>query len=104
MYCPFLIDLYEETFSLVYDLTNKSISQEMWQMLELIYQVFKKNGTDYFIDIMPALHNYVTVDTNEFLSNPNRLLAMFDMCKTVSILELFVNSVVDTYVYIYNKK
>lgn len=60
----------------------------MWQMLELVYQVFKKNGTDYFIDIMPALHNYVTVDTMEFLSNPNRLLAMFDMCKTVGILQL----------------
>lgn len=56
----------------------------MWQMLELIYQVFKKDGVDYFIDIMPALHNYVTVDTPAFLSNPNRLLAILDMCKTVS--------------------
>jgi len=56
----------------------------MWQMLELIYQVFKKDGIDYFIDIMPALHNYVTVDTPAFLSNPNRLLAILDMCKTVS--------------------
>ncbi|XP_055373392.1 importin-7 [Condylostylus longicornis] len=78
-----ITEFYEETFSLVYDLTSKSISPEMWQMLELIYQVFKKNGVDYFIDIMPALHNYVTVDTPAFLSNPNRLLAMFDMCKTM---------------------
>ena len=77
------IDFYEETFSLVYDLTAKSITPEMWQMLELIYQVFKKDGIDYFVDIMPVLHNYVTVDTKEFLSNPNRLLALFDMCKTV---------------------
>lgn len=69
---------------MVYDLTSKSISAEMWQMLELIYQVFKKDGVDYFIDIMPALHNYVTVDTPAFLSNPNRLLAILDMCKTVS--------------------
>lgn len=57
-------------------------------MMELIYQVFKKDGIDYFIDIMPALHNYVTVDTPAFLSNPNRLLAMFDMCKTVSEIHL----------------
>uniref|UniRef100_A0A1A9VN34 Importin N-terminal domain-containing protein n=1 Tax=Glossina austeni TaxID=7395 RepID=A0A1A9VN34_GLOAU len=78
-----ITDFYEETFSLVYDLTAKSISAEMWQMLELIYQVFKKDGMDYFIDIMPALHNYVTVDTPAFLSNPNRLLAMFDMCKSM---------------------
>ncbi|XP_030570286.1 importin-7 [Drosophila novamexicana] len=78
-----ITDFYEETFSLVYDLTSKSISAEMWQMLELIYQVFKKDGVDYFIDIMPALHNYVTVDTPAFLSNPNRLLAILDMCKTM---------------------
>ena len=78
-----ITDFYEETFSLVYDLTMKTITPEMWQMLELIYQVFKKDGIDYFIDIMPALHNYVTVDTPAFLSNPNRLLAMFDMCKTM---------------------
>ncbi|XP_037934798.1 importin-7 isoform X2 [Teleopsis dalmanni] len=78
-----ITDFYEETFSLVYDLTAKSISPEMWQMLELIYQVFKKDGMDYFIDLMPTLHNYVTVDTPAFLSNPNRLLAMFDMAKTM---------------------
>ncbi|XP_017479021.1 PREDICTED: importin-7 [Rhagoletis zephyria] len=78
-----ITDFYEETFSLVFDLTAKAISPEMWQMMELIYQVFKKDGVDYFIDIMPALHNYVTVDTPAFLSNPNRLLAMFDMCKTM---------------------
>lgn len=55
----------------------------MWQMLELIYQVFKKNGFDYFMDMMPALHNYVTVDTAAFLSNQNHVLAIFDMCKSV---------------------
>lgn len=79
-----ITDFYEETFSLVFDLTSKAVSPEMWQMLELIYQVFKKDGMDYFIDMMPALHNYVIVDTPAFLSNPNRLLAMYDMCKTVS--------------------
>lgn len=68
----------------MFDLTSKTISPEMWQMLELIYQVFKKDGLDYFVDVMPALHNYVTVDTNAFLADPNRLLAIFDMCKTVS--------------------
>ena len=77
-------EFYEETFSLVYDLTAKTISPDMWQMLELIYQVFKKDGYDYFLDLMPALHNYVTVDTDAFLSNPNYILAIFDMCKSVS--------------------
>lgn len=56
-------------------------------MLELIYQVFKKDGFDYFVDMMPALHNYVTVDTPAFLSNENHVLAIFDMCKSVSETE-----------------
>lgn len=55
----------------------------MWKVLELIYQVFQKNGFDHFVDMMPALHNYVTVDTPAFLSNENHMLAMFNMAKAV---------------------
>jgi hypothetical protein len=47
--------------------------------------VFQKDGFDYFTDMMPALHNYVTVDTPVFLSNENYILAMFNICKAVSI-------------------
>lgn len=78
-----MTEFYEEAFSLAYDLTSKTISADMWKMLELIYQVFKKDGIDYFLDLMPALHNYITVDTPAFLSNQNYALAIFDMCKTV---------------------
>ncbi|XP_055706961.1 importin-7 isoform X2 [Phlebotomus papatasi] len=78
-----VIEFYEEACSLVYDLTAKVITPDMWQMLELIYQVFQKDGYDYFVDMMPALHNYVTVDTEAFLSNQNHLIAMFNMCKSI---------------------
>lgn len=71
--------------SLVYDLTSKKISADMWKILELMYQLFQKDGFDYFIDMMPALHNYIIVDTPAFLSNENYILAMFNMCKAVSI-------------------
>lgn len=77
------IEFYEEALSLVYDLTSKKISPDMWKVLELIYQVFQKNGFDHFVDMMPALHNYVTVDTPAFLSNENHMLAMFNMAKAV---------------------
>lgn len=59
----------------------------MWKMLELLYQVFKKDAFDYFLDLMPALHNYVTVDTPAFLSNESYVYAIFDMCKTVCTIE-----------------
>ncbi|XP_067012437.2 importin-7 [Anabrus simplex] len=78
-----VMEFYEEALSLVYDLTSKSISPDMWKVLELMYQVFQKDGFDYFTDMMPPLHNYVTVDTEQFLSNENYILAMFNMCKAV---------------------
>ncbi|KAK7864998.1 hypothetical protein R5R35_000025 [Gryllus longicercus] len=78
-----VMEFYEEALSLVYDLTSKSISPDMWKVLELMYQVFQKDGIDYFTDMMPALHNYVTVDTPAFLSNENHILAMFNMCKAI---------------------
>ncbi|XP_014261678.1 importin-7 isoform X2 [Cimex lectularius] len=78
-----LMEFYEEAMSLVYDLTTKSISEDMWKVFEHMYRVFEENGLDYFTDMMPALHNYVTVDTPAFLSNQDRLLAMYKMCKAV---------------------
>ncbi|XP_020286261.1 importin-7 [Pseudomyrmex gracilis] len=78
-----VMEFYEEALSLVCDLTTKSISEDMWKILELMYQLFQKDGIDYFTDMMPALHNYITVDTQAFLSNENHILAMFNMCKVI---------------------
>lgn len=46
-------------------------------------QMFINDGLDHFTDMMPALHNYITIDTDAFLSNENRLLAIYNMCKEV---------------------
>lgn len=79
------LEFYEEALSLVYDLTGKTISEDMWKVLEMMYQLFQKDGFEYFTDMMPALHNYITVDTPAFLSNENHVLAMFNMCKAVCL-------------------
>ncbi|KAJ2954128.1 hypothetical protein O0L34_g2350 [Tuta absoluta] len=78
-----IIEYYEEAMTLLCNLTENSISEDMWKVLELLYQVFEKEGFDYFTDMMPVLHNYITVDTNAFLSNENHILAMFNMCKAI---------------------
>ncbi|XP_038216767.1 importin-7 isoform X1 [Zerene cesonia] len=78
-----IIEYYEEAMILLCTLTSKSISEDMWKVLEMLYQVFEKEGFDYFTDMMPVLHNYITVDTNAFLSNENHILAMFNMVKAV---------------------
>lgn len=38
----------------------------------------------YFVEMMPALHNYIIVDTPTFLSNPENLQIIYNMCKQVS--------------------
>ena len=69
--------------SLSCDLTTKHISADMWKMLEVMYTVFTRDGFDYFSDLMPTLHNYITVDTKAFLANPDYMMAMYNMAKTM---------------------
>lgn len=80
-----LNEFYEEVLSIVYDLTSKHITADMWKVFELLYQVFMKSALDHFTDMMPALHNYIVVDTEGFLADEQRLLAIYNMCKEVSI-------------------
>lgn len=77
-----MIDFYDETFNLVTTLSYNSISPRLWQLFGLIYQVFKKDST-YFTEMMPALHNFITVDPKAFLSNRDHVLAIYDMCKQI---------------------
>ena len=80
-----IMEFYEEAFSLTYDLTTTKISDNMWEMFKLIFQVFERDGQDYFVDMMPALHNYVTIDTEAFLTRGNGQrefpTMVFNMCK-----------------------
>merc|ERR1712106_325786 len=78
-----IMEFYEEAMSLSCDLTTKQISQHMWGMLEVMYGVFQRDGFDYFSDMMPALHNYITVDTKAFLARPDYIMAMYNMAKAL---------------------
>lgn len=76
-------EFYEEALTLVHSLSCNSISADMWKVFQLIYQTFLKDGFEFFTDMMPALHNFIRVDTPAFVSNENHLLAMYNMCKAV---------------------
>jgi len=44
------------------------------------------------VDMMPALHNYVTVDPAAFLSDTKRMEMIYNICKTVNTsFSLFVS-------------
>uniref|UniRef100_A0AAR2LL41 Importin N-terminal domain-containing protein n=1 Tax=Pygocentrus nattereri TaxID=42514 RepID=A0AAR2LL41_PYGNA len=78
-----IIEFYEEILSLAFGLTCQTISPQMWQLLGVLYDVFQHDCFDYFTDMMPLLHNYVTVDTDTLLSNPKHLEVIYTMCKKV---------------------
>lgn len=78
-----VMDFYEEVLNLVYSLTCSQISQQMWEVYNLIVDMFKREGIDYFVEMMPPLHNYVTIDTAAFLAVPDRIESAYYMCKEV---------------------
>uniref|UniRef100_A0A8C2ZX50 Importin 8 n=1 Tax=Cyclopterus lumpus TaxID=8103 RepID=A0A8C2ZX50_CYCLU len=61
---------------------------KMWQLLGVLYEVFQHDCFDYFTDMMPLLHNYVTVDTDMLLSNPKHLEVIYSMCKKGQVLTI----------------
>ncbi|XP_072278432.1 importin-7 isoform X2 [Pyxicephalus adspersus] len=78
-----VLEFYEEIFSLAHSLTCQQVSPQMWQLLSLVFEVFQQDGFDYFTDMMPLLHNYVTVDTDTLLSDTKYLEMIYSMCKKV---------------------
>lgn len=75
-----MLELYEEAMTLLTTLSLNVVSENMWKMLPLLYNIFKKEGVDYFTDMMPILHNYATVDPNGLISDADRFAAIFEMC------------------------
>ncbi|XP_047481954.1 importin-7-like isoform X1 [Penaeus chinensis] len=78
-----VMEFYEEALALIYSLTSTRISPDLWKCFEMMYQMFKVDGFDYFTEMMPALHNYITVDTEGFLSSEARVAAVFEMSKSI---------------------
>uniref|UniRef100_A0AAR2JQA3 Importin N-terminal domain-containing protein n=1 Tax=Pygocentrus nattereri TaxID=42514 RepID=A0AAR2JQA3_PYGNA len=78
-----VLEFYEEILSLAHSLTCQQVSPQMWQLLPLVYEVFQQDGFDYFTDMMPLLHNYITVDTDTLLSDTKYLEIIYSMCKKV---------------------
>jgi len=46
-------------------------------------------------EMMPCLHNYITVDTPAFLANPKNLEIIYNMCKKVITFEFVLRVILD---------
>ncbi|XP_077995074.1 importin-7-like [Glandiceps talaboti] len=78
-----VMDFYEEVLSLVFSLTCSHISQHLWQVFFMVYDMFQKDGFDYFLEMMPALHNYIIVDPQAFIADAKHIEVIYNICKRV---------------------
>lgn len=78
-----VIDLYDEVFRLMSSLTMSRVSDDLWHLYQLVHKMFEDEGVDFFDELMPALHNYVTVDTAAFVAQEWRIDAALHMCQCV---------------------
>jgi hypothetical protein len=78
-----VMDFYEEMLSLMDLFTSLSVSPQMWQLLPILFDVFTRDGFDFFSEMMSVLYNLVRVDTDTFLSDPKHLEIIVSMCKTI---------------------
>ena len=77
-------DYYEEALSLLSSITTYRVSDPVWPALELLKNILEagdEGGVEYFVDMMPALHNFVTVESKQFFSSNDNLQIVFGMVK-----------------------
>jgi len=89
-----LMDVYEETFSLLDSLTygQKAITPGMWALLESIHLVFLDAGSNYIPDMATSLDNYISYGAAELVRNPEALGRIVDIIRLTLTGEDFVES------------
>uniref|UniRef100_A0A915Q402 Importin N-terminal domain-containing protein n=1 Tax=Setaria digitata TaxID=48799 RepID=A0A915Q402_9BILA len=73
------IDYYEEILALANSVITCSISEPMWEIFFDIHKLATTQDGMVFVNVMPLLHSYLTVDTDGFLARPERLRAFVEI-------------------------
>ncbi|MCP9263055.1 Importin-7 [Dirofilaria immitis] len=76
---PYTEDYYEEILALANSVIAYSISEPMWEIFFDIHKLAINQDGMVFVDVMPLLHSYLTVDTDSFLARPERLRAFVEI-------------------------
>jgi hypothetical protein len=59
---------------------NEIISENCWKLLPYIHKAFKEWAYDYIEELVPPLDNFISKNCDLFLSNPNHLKIVNDIC------------------------
>ncbi|TKR80209.1 hypothetical protein L596_014319 [Steinernema carpocapsae] len=74
-------DYYEEAVSLIQSLIATQVSPPMWGIFEKLGQCYMEDGSAFFCDVVPVLHQYLAVGYQGLLENPQRLQLMLEMIR-----------------------
>ena len=80
------MDYYEEAMSLLSSVTTHHISDNVWDALPVLNEILDAGddgGVEFFVDMMPSVHNFVTVNSQKFFDDVNNLQVVFGMVSTV---------------------
>ncbi|KAG0343672.1 hypothetical protein BG004_005100 [Podila humilis] len=80
-----IIDLFTGAFEIIDSCTfsGKSISTNMWGILELIYTTFKESALDFMEEMLPSLDNYISYGKEMFCQNEQLQNMIYDIVETV---------------------
>lgn len=69
----YLVDFYCELGDLIFAMTKYRITTRMWEILPLIKMFIDELGSDYFLDMVAGLYNYIRVDSIALFQHQDRL-------------------------------
>jgi len=76
-----IVEIYDEALELL-DSTQfalKMITNEQWDLFEVIYDVFKTSGADFIAEMFPSLDNYLTYGAAYLTNHPDTMDKMLDI-------------------------
>ncbi|KAH9472909.1 hypothetical protein Pst134EA_003508 [Puccinia striiformis f. sp. tritici] len=76
-----IVEIYDEALELL-DSTQfalKMITNEQWELFEIIYDVFKTSGADFIAEMFPSLDNFLSYGAGYISNHPDTLNKMLDI-------------------------
>ncbi|KAF4617901.1 hypothetical protein D9613_006252 [Agrocybe pediades] len=79
-----LLDLFDNMYELVDSLTYKlrSISPNMWPVLEVTYKLFKHEAVDFLEEMLPSLDNFLSYGSDVIKTRPDYKQMLVDIYTT----------------------
>ncbi|XP_065176785.1 importin-7-like [Sycon ciliatum] len=78
-----ITDFYEEVFDLAEGFIGTTVSDKMWSLFEVLCHCIVRDAMDYFPDMCPCLHLFLTTDKEGFGAVPDRLKLLVQVLQKV---------------------